>query len=299
MIERFNFYDLYGYLIPGFVWLLVLGFPFQLQFSIGEFSAGMLTASLIIGYVVGHLLSGLARQALPSSRYLVNDQKVQKSVAILAPDYRGDDRMPDELSLELGKCFAARFHFNPVAPFDLAGAKQMFFLCRAALAHAKLGAYVEQYQGMGSLTRSLALATWTGGFYYASWVTLSTLHRIVDERSVQSVLPLVSLAIAVLMANAVKNSLKGEGAINLTGTECMTVAGVLLMVAAAHSWWSPLNSRQSHQLAIAAAAMWIASLRFKNASESFEASLAMAVFRDFVVMATAKPHPGATETKPE
>lgn len=295
MIERFNFYDLYGYLIPGSIWLLLLKFPFHLQFNNGTLSAVELTAGAVIGYVAGHLLLGLARQALPTANYQVPGEKdgVQKSVAVLWDGYSGKDRLPAGFRTELGLRFAERFGFNPLEPFDVAGAKQMFFLCRASLSQAKLAAYVEQYQGMGSLTRSLAFASLITAVYYGSWVVVSALRRMSVDPSLHNVLPLLILAAGILLADAVGAAMaRAPGyvatRIHLTGPECRALIGILVFLGAASSWWYPLNSRHGDQMALASAVLWLATLRLKAASKSFDDSLVMAVYGDFVVLATAK-----------
>ena len=67
MIERFNLYDIYGYLIPGAAWLALLAFPFYLALPELHVSiAGLTSVGLGGGYVAGHYLSGLARSWIPS-----------------------------------------------------------------------------------------------------------------------------------------------------------------------------------------------------------------------------------------
>ena len=64
MIERFNFYDIYGYLLPG---LALVGFgwlPFGLlsrSFPKNELLSAVLV--LAFGYVLGHLLQNLLTTA--------------------------------------------------------------------------------------------------------------------------------------------------------------------------------------------------------------------------------------------
>src|SRR5437899_917034 len=65
-MDRFNFYDLYGYLLPGLVTLGLLGLPFRLipGFQLPtEWSATFV--ALVFGYVVGHILQAVATPAFP------------------------------------------------------------------------------------------------------------------------------------------------------------------------------------------------------------------------------------------
>lgn len=78
MIERFNFYDIYVYLIPGAVWLALLGLPFYLTVPGLEVSLAALTT---IGLGGGYLSRPTAsitcwRLAWPSARWLTGGSGV-------------------------------------------------------------------------------------------------------------------------------------------------------------------------------------------------------------------------------
>jgi hypothetical protein len=67
MIPNLNFYDIYGYLIPGLTLAILLRLPYGL--ITGRWPESSWTSALIavvIGYVLGHLIQILARNALPS-----------------------------------------------------------------------------------------------------------------------------------------------------------------------------------------------------------------------------------------
>lgn len=253
MIERFNFYDVYGYLIPGFVWLALIAIPFHFIFQFQAFSAGELTASLVAGYVAGHVLGGLARLVLPSSRYEVKGEDGQPikdkkgkakqfkmSEALLYAAFDSEHALPPKVRKDVGTAFAGRFGYNPLDPFDAQEAKQMFYLCRTALSQAKLGSYVEQYQGMTTLTKNIAFGTFLAAVYYAAWVGASVARRNMPERSIVEHLPLVTLAVAIALA--------------------LSAGG---LVAVFH--------------------------RLKSASISFDRSFAQSVYRDFVVLCAQGP----------
>src|SRR5258706_15045238 len=79
MIDRFNFYDIYGYLIPGFVLLLVLALPVFLTaglpadaLKLPDLSTAVIT--LIVAYVVGHLLQIVAGKSISTGRRLPSDR---------------------------------------------------------------------------------------------------------------------------------------------------------------------------------------------------------------------------------
>jgi len=61
VISKFNFYDIYGYLVPGLVLLTLLWLPYGL--TTGQWpGGGQLVTTLLaipLAYVVGHLLKSL------------------------------------------------------------------------------------------------------------------------------------------------------------------------------------------------------------------------------------------------
>ena len=61
MINKFNFYDIYGYLLPGLVLLTLLWLPYGL--ITGQWPGGGQLVTTLLGiplaYVAGHLLRSL------------------------------------------------------------------------------------------------------------------------------------------------------------------------------------------------------------------------------------------------
>jgi hypothetical protein len=286
MIERFNFYDVYGYLIPGFVWLILLALPLQLAGHWGEISAAELTSALAISYVAGHYLSGLARQALPSAKYRIGTELVPKSVVLMWPDYNGKDKLPGELRSMIAAAFKDAFRFDPTEPFKVKDVGQMFFLCRAKLTQAKLGAYIEQYQGMMSLTRSLSLAFSIAAAYFTAWIIGASLGG-------SSVLGLMVVATAIVSTEHVDRRMAAAGSDTPSAdfSHPETVALIVLVISggAAAGLWLGLSSRHGVVLALGATTLWFAAIRMRAASHAFDGNLAAAVYRDFFALVGAKP----------
>ncbi len=66
MIEKLNFYDVYGYLIPGLVLIGLFWIPFGLvlhQWPKAELASAILV--LVLAYVLGHLIQITVRGMLP------------------------------------------------------------------------------------------------------------------------------------------------------------------------------------------------------------------------------------------
>jgi len=65
---KFNFYDIYGFALPGFLLLAVLWLPFGLidgHWPDAEFSSAIL--GVILAYIAGHVLQTVAQVAIPSN----------------------------------------------------------------------------------------------------------------------------------------------------------------------------------------------------------------------------------------
>lgn len=173
MIERFNFFDLYGYLFPGAVLLLLIAAPFLLlsqaappEWLLG--AAGIL-GGLLASYVVGLLLSSAAEQALPSKIHEgeADARGEHPSNLMLAPK---NDWFSVQFKQRLVALIKETFHLDVVEGADAERARPVaFFLCRARLIQADKAKYVEQFQGMYSLARSLSMSFFLTAFFYFGW----------------------------------------------------------------------------------------------------------------------------------
>lgn len=68
MIAKFNFYDIYGYFLPGLVLLFLSGLPFGIVCD--RWPSGELVTALIgipLAYVAGHILQAFAVRVFPST----------------------------------------------------------------------------------------------------------------------------------------------------------------------------------------------------------------------------------------
>jgi hypothetical protein len=68
MIEKFNFYDVYGYFLPGFALLALIWAPFGIiTHQWPSLALASAVAAIILAYIVGHLIQIIAHHALPST----------------------------------------------------------------------------------------------------------------------------------------------------------------------------------------------------------------------------------------
>ena len=68
MIEKFNFYDLYAYFLPGVILLALMLVPFALIALTVPFSSSFQSGifALVLSYVFGYLVQSVARVLFPS-----------------------------------------------------------------------------------------------------------------------------------------------------------------------------------------------------------------------------------------
>jgi len=168
VIERLNFYDVYGYLLPGLALLGVGWFPFW--FVAGSpFPAALSSAlfALVVSYVFGHLLQRLARTAFPQGRAkdgrFPSDYLLDKDDPELRPEVRAHviDLIQRKFDLSVGAAAQAAEATDR--------RNEAFLLCRRALIQQKAGSYAEQFEGMYALMRGLAAVAALSVGYHLGW----------------------------------------------------------------------------------------------------------------------------------
>ncbi len=174
MIERFNFYDIYGYLLPGAVLLGFLWLPFGIVN--GAWPAAQLAATVFIlgfSYVIGHVLQTIAAVVVPSKMRDTSRNMRAPSDRILDPD---DKNLSAEVKSQLQKYVDKEFGIDLETAQKSTGADNIslkrvdaFFLCRGLLIRQKIAGYAEQFEGMYSLLRGLSGAFYIGAFYLFGW----------------------------------------------------------------------------------------------------------------------------------
>lgn len=190
MIEKFNFFDVYAYLLPGMSLLGSIWLPFGIvaaKWPAPDFSSALL--SLVAAYIVGHVLYYPAKEALPTEDWGWYG-KDPPAWRINNPSHASDFILDAqettflrEFKASLGELINDRFK-GPVqvhVGFDWNGtdktkneaeSKQRdmaFFLCRSALVTGKVASYGEQFEGLYQLLRCLTVVFALALYYHVGW----------------------------------------------------------------------------------------------------------------------------------
>src|SRR5205823_408025 len=153
VIERFNFFDVYGYLLPGAFLLALLWLPFGLV--LGKWPPatwGSAVLALAAAYIAGHLLRNVAEAAFSSK--IKDPQGRRRYPSDLLVDATGGAALAVRLgNLKYRLEAQIRHEFGPDIEVDSQWSESIgtrrnvaFFKCRSFLIAKEAAAYAEQLQ---------------------------------------------------------------------------------------------------------------------------------------------------------
>ena len=267
MIERFDFYDLYGYLLPGIALVAVLWLPFGVSMNVwprAEWSSALFIAAL--AYIAGILLHGLARWAFPEERLHPNG-RYPSSFLLDANDrfFRERKRaLTDEISV---------FYGLDVMKGDVdARRNDAFLMCRLVLQAKSVAGYAEHFQGLYGLMRGLTAAALIGAAFDVGWA----IAPLVSPSAARVVVFLLAVVLSLLLARA-------EAA---AWSYWWAVVGAVFIGILLGARWH-VTSDSTPQLFLIALGLVIVSFRAYVAYEYFTIIFAKTVYRDFFTVRQA------------
>ena len=201
MIEKFNFYDVYGYFVPGAAFLAILWIPFGLvshKWPSSTWTDAIIVA--VLAYIVGHLLQSIATNAIPSWEIKTpTGNNRYPSEIYLDP---GDKELPENSKKQVQELIKKQFNLE--LQVDKPGDDAIdeirhnaFLLARHVLIQGKAASYAEQSQGMYALTRGLVSAFALACTYWLGWGTAA----VMKSRSAVSTAIVVLAASLLILAN--------------------------------------------------------------------------------------------------
>jgi len=274
MIERFNFYDVYGYVIPGTLLLLILWLPHAIA-SGHELpsSATSAVVAVIVAYVTGHILQVVANKTVPSKRAI---RGADGKLAYRFPsDYLFDDdnqTFTAEQKSRVGEKIKNKF--------GVAKPASAFLSCRNALQAAKVTSYAEQFQGMYVLMRGICAAAAIGLAYMIGCLW----QQFVSAKPTA----IVGISLVVIIAAIFRHELPRSDAIAQTSFAILlsgiTVCAGLLAGAASPQAMLPIS--------ITAVVLTLVMLWTFGAYQAFAEQFAKTVYLDFDLLDLLPPKSG-------
>ena len=170
VIERFNFYDVYGYLLPGVLLLAMLQLPYAAVTGDWMLPDGVASALLAVAvsYVTGHLIQVAGRDLVPSALKRPDGSRRYPSAYVLDKDGALGGRLREDVAERILALFSleVREERSPDAGRDRQDA---FLRCRARLVQLERARYLEQFQGLYTMMRGLFTASVLATAWACGW----------------------------------------------------------------------------------------------------------------------------------
>jgi hypothetical protein len=282
MSERFNFYDIYGYLLPG----LLLFALFWLPFGLGgqgwpneEVSKALLL--LFAAYIAGHLLQSLALVIVPS-KFRDENKVLRNPSSILLDETNG--KFTKSFKKDLGARIKDEFGLDVLGTSEeeLKNRDTTLFQARAYLIRKKAASYVEQFQGLYAMLRGLGCAFFLGSVYLVGWV-LSFHWKVKCLGFGVWLLLIVSCGGAVVLsAISIFQDPKKQRPLDLWFTPLILAAALGLGYFL--GTWKPAPSSAEFFLCAAIPIAIIAGLRCMREYRKYAWNFAETVWRDFLAL---------------
>lgn len=168
MNDKFNFFDIYGYLLPGILLLALTWLPFGIRWGVwppADWGSAVVAAT--VAYVAGHIIDAVSRTCFQSKFRDLNGKPRQPS------DLLFDDVHQEVLPEKLTDSIKQQLKRQIREKFGCDDPKAAFFLCRSYLICNKAAAYSEQQQGMYVLMRGVMTAfAFASSLYLGLFVAL-------------------------------------------------------------------------------------------------------------------------------
>jgi hypothetical protein len=290
VIEKFNFYDIYGYFLPGLVLLGVLWLPLGLVGSVWPPSSwSSAIAGAAFAYILGHLVQIFGTRDLPSKfrRDSKNRLRYPSDMALDA-----NPEMPLVLVRKIASIFAEQFNLDlgvDQPPDDEIDKRRnvAFLIARQALIREKSANYAEQFQGMYALTRGLVIVFAVACAYWLGWAA-STVRNGLLVRVALIVLTtalLVVINVSILLVQRPITREDGEEAdwwTLLKSASPWTFLVGFLSVGYIAGLKYQVTNFVCDMLVLLSAVAFLASFRTYGAYKFFAGRFATTVWRDFL-----------------
>jgi hypothetical protein len=296
VIKQFNFYDIYGYLLPGVAFLGLLWLPIGIasrSWPEQDISKALFLAAL--SYFAGHILQTIASVAVPSQ--VMRDTAKRPR---FPSDRLLDKTFPNfgtDLKVKLASQVQSKFGIDLRLAEDGDGTAEVsrnrntaFFQARSYLIAQKTAHYVEQFQGLYAMMRGLSAAFLAGTFYLAGWSFACHGSHIWMQRmfAAFAILGTVTGIVSSCIALSRNSTRSKMATVILSGSLLVAFLGIGFWVAISQpsDFWKHALPHSEPTLWFCAGLTIIAAARCFSSYQSFAIQFAQSVWRDFSVYIT-------------
>jgi hypothetical protein len=174
VIKQFNFYDIYGYLLPGTVLFALLWMPVGVlthNWPDQDLSKALFLTAL--AYIAGHIIQTVATSITPSTETDAEGQARFPSEWLLD---KTNGRFTPEFKAKIAGHVLTMFGLDMQVGQDGTGSNNVssnrqtaFFQARSYLIAKKAAQYAEQFEGMYVMMRGLGCTFGAGAAYFLGW----------------------------------------------------------------------------------------------------------------------------------
>jgi hypothetical protein len=291
VIEKFNFYDVYGYFVPGAAFLAIFWIPFGVvkhNWPSSTWTEAIIAA--VLAYIVGHLLQSIATSAIPSWEIKTpTGNNRYPSEIYLDP---GNKELPEKSKKQIEGFVKKQFDLELQVdkPGDDAIDEMRhnaFLLARQILIQGKAVSYAEQSQGMYALTRGLVSVFALAFAYWLGWAAAAVLKSHADVSTSIVVLAASLVILANISFTLLRRSSDPPKERRMRKRRIELGYAVLLLVALCNIGYVlglqfTVTAKEGALLAFLSAWAFIACLRAYGAYKSFAGQFAATVWRDYL-----------------
>ena len=277
MIDKFNFYDVYGYFLPGAAIVLLFWLPFGLvQGKWPDSSLGSAVIGVAVAYFIGHLLQIICTKLVPSSVGKGKDKHDRyPSDVVIDQD---NESLTTELKTNLEEVVRKRFKLE--IGVDKPGSKALdrvrrdaFYCARHVLVKAKEVSYGEQFEGLYTLMRGLSAAFALGAANFCGW-SLSLLHgKVLDC--------VVIVVITVSLLAAANINVRKDISLSLEKWSAFLLILTSMGLGYGMGRHNEVSILKSAELALCAVLALIVCVRTYGSYKRFSFLFAVTIWRDF------------------
>jgi hypothetical protein len=179
VIKQFNFYDIYGYMLPGILLLGLFWLPVGMltrSWPAQDLSNALFLA--VLSYILGHIVQTIAPSIIPSTE--LDEKKQLRFYSDIYLDYSNNSKFSPEFKERLAAQVLGMFGLNLYVTQDViqdekgkstisTNRQTAFFQARSYLIAKKSAHYVEQFEGLYAMMRGLSCSFCAGALYLAGW----------------------------------------------------------------------------------------------------------------------------------